>query len=69
MMALDEIYKNQDENLVNSIDALKRDFLTLRSDKSALWEIRELAQKVYKNLPDEHKYLFKDCIKKEKLNP
>jgi ribosome recycling factor len=33
MMALDEIYKNQDENLVNSIDALKRDFLTLRSGK------------------------------------
>ena len=64
---LPESYKTE---LTWSINARSlQNFLTLRSDKSALWEIRELAQKVYKNLPDEHKYLFKDCIKKEKLNP
>ena len=35
-----------------------QNFLTLRSDKSALWEIRDLAREVYKALPEEHKYLF-----------
>jgi ribosome recycling factor len=32
-MTLDEIYKNQEESLVKSLEALKRDFLTLRSGR------------------------------------
>jgi thymidylate synthase (FAD) len=60
---LPESYKTE---LTWSINARSlQNFLTLRSDKSALWEMRKLAQKVYKNLPDEHKYLFKDCVKKD----
>ena len=35
-----------------------QNFLTLRSSKSALWEIQILAHKLYKNLPFEHQYLF-----------
>ncbi len=40
-----------------------QNFLSLRSDKSALWEIQNLAHEVYNSLPDEHKYMFKDSIK------
>ncbi len=35
-----------------------QNFITLRSDKSALWEIQELAKKLYNELPEEHRYLF-----------
>ena len=45
-----------------------QNFLTLRSSKSALWEIRELAKKIYEALPTDHKYLFEHCIAREKEN-
>ena len=35
-----------------------QNFLTLRSDKSALWENQNLAHALYNALPEEHKYLF-----------
>jgi len=58
---LPESYKTE---LAWSINARSlQNFLSLRSDKAALWEIRNLAKKIYENLPNEHKYLFKDCIK------
>jgi len=58
---LPESYKTE---LTWSINARSlQNFLTLRSDKSALWEIRDLAYKIYENLPEDHKYLFKDYIK------
>jgi len=40
-----------------------QNFLSLRSDKSALWEIRDLANAVYDALPEDHKYMFKESIK------
>lgn len=40
-----------------------QNFLELRTNKAALWEIRELANKIYNSLPSEHAYLFKDYIK------
>ena len=43
-----------------------QNFLSLRTDKSAYWEIRELAHKVYDALPDNHKYLFDDFVKEYK---
>ncbi len=53
---LPESYKTE---LTWSINARSlQNFLTLRSDKSALWEIRDLAKKVYQSLPEDHKYLF-----------
>lgn len=39
-----------------------QNFLRLRSDKSALWEIRNLATAIYTALPEEHKYLYEDCM-------
>ena len=42
-----------------------QNFLSLRSDKAALWEIRNLAVAVFDALPEDHKYLFKGCMKGE----
>lgn len=39
-----------------------QNFLHLRSGKSALWEIQKLAHAIYNALPDEHKFLFENCI-------
>ncbi len=58
---LPESYKSE---LTWSINARSlQNFLSLRSDKSALWEIRELAYKIYEALPEEHQYIFKYQIK------
>jgi thymidylate synthase (FAD) len=63
--ALPECYKSE---LTWSINARSlQNFLSLRSDKSALWEIRKLAYKIFEALPNDHKYLFEEYIKnKEK---
>ena len=58
--ALPECYKTELTWTVNARSL--QNFLALRSSKSALWEIRELAQKIYNVLPSEHQYLFKDCM-------
>lgn len=53
---LPESYKSE---LTWSINARSlQNFLTLRSDKSALWEIRNLSHAVYSAIPNDHKYLF-----------
>lgn len=39
-----------------------QNFLTLRTDKHALWEIQLLAKAMYEALPDDHKFLFNGCI-------
>ncbi len=58
---LPESYKT---SLVWTINARSlQNFLTLRTDKSALWEIRDLANAIYDALPNEHKFLFENCIK------
>lgn len=40
-----------------------QNFLSLRTDKAALWEIRDLAKAVYEALPSEHRYLFEGSVK------
>jgi thymidylate synthase (FAD) len=40
-----------------------QNFIGLRSDKSALWEIRKLANMIYHTIPKDHQYLFDDYIK------
>lgn len=40
-----------------------QNFLHLRTSNSALWEIRDLANAVFKQIPDEHKYLFVPSLK------
>lgn len=61
---LPESYKTE---LTWSINARSlQNFLYLRSDKAALWEIRNLAYTIFKALPDEHKYIFENHVKEEK---
>ena len=58
---LPESYKTE---LTWSINARSlQNFINLRSDKSALWEIQNLARNIYDSLPEEHKYLYKEQIK------
>lgn len=44
-----------------------QNFLLLRTDKSALWEIRELANAIYCAIPKEHKTLLVHCIKQTEV--
>jgi len=62
--ALPECYLTQEVLTINA--RALQNLLSLRSDKSALWEIRELSDKLYQALPDAHKYLFIDFMKGEK---
>lgn len=57
---LPDAYKT---SLVWSINARSlQNFLALRTNKAALWEIRELAYAIFDQLPDEHKYLFEEFV-------
>lgn len=59
---LPESYKTE---LTWSINARSlQNFLHLRSSKDALWEIRNLANTILGALPEDHKYLFEDCIQR-----
>jgi len=42
-----------------------QNFLKLRTDKSALWEIRKLAYSIYNQLPESHRFMFTEFIYKE----
>ena len=58
---LPESYKTE---LTWSINARSlQNFISLRSDKAALWEIRDLANLIYETLPEDHRYLFEGSIK------
>jgi len=62
--ALPEAYKTE---MAWSINARSlQNFLALRTNKAALWEIRELAYALFEALPEEHKFIFKDCLWQEK---
>ncbi|MEJ2437964.1 MAG: FAD-dependent thymidylate synthase [Sulfurovaceae bacterium] len=62
--ALPESYKSE---LTWSINARSlQNFLSLRTNKAALWEIRNLAYMVYEALPKEHQFLFEESLYKEK---
>jgi len=55
-----EAYKT---SLVMTINARSlQNFLSLRTDKKALWEIRDLAKDIYEALPDNHKFLYDNII-------
>ena len=57
---LPESYKTELTWTINARSL--QNFLTLRSNKSALWEIRKLAHMVFDALPADHRYLFENCI-------
>ena len=55
-----EAYKT---SLVWTINARSlQNFLKLRTDKRALWEIRELAYEIFKQLPEDHRFLFEEFL-------
>ncbi len=57
---LPESYKTE---LTWSVNARSlQNFIALRSSKSALWEIQDLARKLYNAIPKEHQYLFEDSV-------
>ncbi|WP_300447110.1 FAD-dependent thymidylate synthase [uncultured Helicobacter sp.] len=58
--AMPESYRTE---LSFSINARSlQNFLSLRTSKSAMWEIRALALALFKALPEEHKFIFEDCV-------
>jgi len=57
---LPESYKTELTWTVNARSL--QNFISLRSGKSALWEIQDLANMVYDSLPKQHKYLFNSSI-------
>ena len=62
--AMPECYKTA---LAWSVNARAlQNFLSLRSSKSALWEIRNLAYALFETLPKEHRFLFESCMSEEK---
>ncbi len=58
--ALPESYKTELTWTINARSL--QNFLTLRSAKSALWEIRNLANALFESLPEDHKYIFRECL-------
>jgi len=59
---LPESYKTELTWTINARSL--QNFIELRSNKSALWEIRDMANAIYNNLPKEHRYIFKGNIYK-----
>jgi len=60
---LPESYKTELTWTINARSL--QNFISLRSSKSALWEIRDLAVMLFDMLPEDHQYLFNSCINKE----
>jgi len=57
---LPESYKTELTWTINARSL--QNFIALRSDKSALWEIRDMAHKLYERLPQTHQYLFEKSL-------
>jgi len=58
--ALPDAYKTE---LTWSINMRSlQNFIRLRTDKAAMWEIRELATAVYMAVPDDHKFMLEEFV-------
>jgi thymidylate synthase (FAD) len=57
---LPESYKTELTWTINARSL--QNFIELRSNKAALWEIQTLAQKLFNSLPTDHQYLFQEKI-------
>ena len=60
---LPESYKTELTWTINARSL--QNFISLRSTKAALWEIRDLSSVLYEAVPQEHQYLFEHCLEKE----
>lgn len=58
--AMPESYKTRLNWSINARSL--QNFLALRSNPSALWEIRRLATAVFEALPEDHKFLFEESL-------
>lgn len=63
---LPESYKTELTWTVNARSL--QNFIELRTNKSALWEIQNLAHNLFNSLPTEHQYLFEENIYSNKQN-
>ena len=61
---LPESYKTELTWTINARSL--QNFLALRSNKAALWEIRKMAYALYESLPEDHQYLFEESMYQEK---
>lgn len=61
---LPESYKTELSWTINARSL--QNFIALRSNKAALWEIRDLAYKLYEALPEDHKYIFENSLYEER---
>lgn len=61
--SLPEAYKTSLVSTMN-MRALQN-LLSLRTDKAALWEMQELAHKMYEAIPEEYKFMLKDFVKND----
>ncbi|HIP11623.1 MAG TPA: FAD-dependent thymidylate synthase [Arcobacter sp.] len=57
---LPESYKTELTWTINARSL--QNFISLRSSKAALWEIRDLAVMLFETLPEDHQYLFNSCV-------
>jgi len=62
--ALPEAFKTKIYWTINGSSL--RNFLALRTSKAALWEIRNLGYAIFDALPEEHKFMYEDCLAKTK---
>lgn len=58
--AMPEAYKTELHWSINARSL--QNFIELRSSRSALWEIQNLAHAIYEALPSEHKYIFEEKV-------
>ncbi len=62
--ALPDAYKTELTWTINARSL--QNFLTLRTSKAAMWEIRRLAYAIFDALPEDHKYLFQDFVEQKR---
>lgn len=58
--AMPESYKTELHWSINARSL--QNFLELRTNRAALWEIQKLAHNIYDALPNEHKFIFEEKI-------
>ncbi|MDO7252342.1 FAD-dependent thymidylate synthase [Helicobacter cappadocius] len=58
--AMPECYKTELHWSINARSL--QNFLELRTNRAALWEIQKLAHSIYNALPQEHKFIFEEKI-------
>ena len=64
--AMPDAYRTTETLTINARSL--QNFLGLRTASGALWGIQDVANAIYEQIPDDHKYLFAHCLPEEKPN-